>query len=134
MSIAGIPGRILCLGLLISLAAGAHGTAMADLLARRSRLVRRLLGRALAPDKMDRLTQQIQSLDRPEEELRGLPAVSRTFVEEGEATLYSSAVQETLAGVMELAERHGATLSDVYIRRASLEDVFLQLTGRRVRE
>ena len=69
----------------------------------------------------------------PEEELQRLPGTSRVFVEDDEATIYSSTIQETLAGVMELAERYGVALSDVYIRRASLEDVFLHLTGRRIR-
>jgi len=100
-------------------------------------------GKILVLDKPDRLISryfqeraiQFESeVPLPQEELQGLPAVSRTFVEDTEGTIYSSAIQETLAGVTELAERHGASLSDVYIRRASLEDVFLHLTGRRVRE
>jgi len=100
-------------------------------------------GKILVLDKPDRLISryfqeeaiQFESeVPLPEEELGRLPAISRTFVEDKEVTVYSSAVQETLAGVMALAERYGTTLSDVYIRRASLEDVFLHLTGRRMRE
>lgn len=100
-------------------------------------------GKILVLDKPDRLIgryfqeraiQFESEVPLPEEELRRLPAASRVLVEDTEVTVYSSAIQETLAGVMELAERYGATLSDVYIRRASLEDVFLHLTGRRIRE
>jgi len=64
-------------------------------------------GKILVLDKPDRLISryfqeraiQFESeVPLPQEELQGLPAVSRTFVEDTEVTIYSSAIQETLAG------------------------------------
>ena len=49
-------------------------------------------------------------------------------------TLYSKTVASTLAGLIEYAEAHRLTLDDLHVRRATLEDVFLKLTGRRIRE
>ncbi|HHV61619.1 MAG TPA: ABC transporter ATP-binding protein, partial [Firmicutes bacterium] len=49
-------------------------------------------------------------------------------------TLYTRDVTRTISGLMELAEANGGTTGDVIVRRATLEDVFLKLTGRRIRE
>jgi ABC-2 type transport system ATP-binding protein len=49
-------------------------------------------------------------------------------------TLYSQAVAQTLGELTDLGEVHGFTLDDLHVRRATLEDVFLKLTGRRIRE
>jgi ABC-2 type transport system ATP-binding protein len=68
------------------------------------------------------------------EELASLPSVTRVLRENGEMILYSSAPQATLAAVLEQSARRQFDLSDVHIRRATLEDVFLKLTGRHIRE
>jgi ABC-2 type transport system ATP-binding protein len=49
-------------------------------------------------------------------------------------TLYSTAVPRTLGQLTDLGETKGLTLDDLHVRRATLEDVFLKLTGRRIRE
>jgi ABC-2 type transport system ATP-binding protein len=49
-------------------------------------------------------------------------------------TLYSQAVAQTLGELTDLGVTHGFTLDDLHVRRATLEDVFLKLTGRRIRE
>ena len=62
--------------------------------------------------------------------LRSLPGVSRCHVENDEVTLYSTDATRTLQGLMGL----NLKVFDIHIRRASLEDVFLKLTGRRIRD
>ncbi len=76
-------------------------------------------GRAGAPDKA---------------ELEALPAVSRVFYEADEVVLYTSDVPATIAALLELTGRARTEPADLMIRRASLEDVFLELTGRALRD
>ncbi len=49
-------------------------------------------------------------------------------------TIYSTSVPGTLAELTELGQTQGLALDDLHVRRATLEDVFLKLTGRRIRE
>jgi hypothetical protein len=48
----------------------------------------------------------------------------------GTIDLDSEAPQRTLVGLVGLAEERGIELRDLAVRRPSLEDVFLRLTGR----
>jgi ABC-2 type transport system ATP-binding protein len=58
-----------------------------------------------------------------------------TVRQDGKAiTLYSRAVHQTLSDLTDLGKAHDLTLDDLHVRRATLEDVFLKLTGRRIRE
>lgn len=70
----------------------------------------------------------------PREMLAALPAVGQTRFENGHATLYSSDVPRTMAGLFELMSAGTLGFDDMVVRRATLEDVFLKLTGRRIRE
>lgn len=69
-----------------------------------------------------------------EAELRGIPGVTEaTITREAERTMLraaSSDVQATIVGMLHLAEARGVTLGELTSTRASLEDVFLTLTGR----
>lgn len=49
-------------------------------------------------------------------------------------TLYSRGVPQTLGELTDLGQAHHLSLDDLHVRRATLEDVFLKLTGRRIRE
>ncbi|MCC7352895.1 MAG: ABC transporter ATP-binding protein [Anaerolineae bacterium] len=66
--------------------------------------------------------------------LSNLPGVSHAQRENGRLTLFTVAVLATMAGLMELSESGQVTFKDVTMRRATLEDVFLKLTGRRIRD
>ena len=66
--------------------------------------------------------------------LQALPAVSRVVTEEDQVVLYTSDVSATIGGLLELTARAGTEPADLMIRRASLEDVFLELTGRALRD
>jgi ABC-2 type transport system ATP-binding protein len=71
---------------------------------------------------------------RPDE-LAALPAVTSVAErEDGAFDLVSDAPQRTLVGLLGLAEERHVELRDLAVRRPSLEDVFLRLTGREFRE
>jgi ABC-2 type transport system ATP-binding protein len=66
--------------------------------------------------------------------LKGLTGVNGVRQNGKGVTLYSEAVPKTLAELTDLGESHNLALDDLHVRRATLEDVFLKLTGRRIRE
>jgi len=68
-----------------------------------------------------------------EDALRALPGVTRVLVEDGNVTLFTAEVPATMAALMDLAETRTLAFTDLHVRRATLEDVFLRLTGRRIR-
>jgi len=69
-----------------------------------------------------------------EEDFRQLAGVTNVLMEDGKVTVYSSAVSKTVSALLEMAGKRGFELTNLYVRRATLEDVFLKLTGRRIRE
>ena len=66
--------------------------------------------------------------------LAALPGVSAARAEAGGITLAVAAPHEILPRLLEEAGRHAARLSNLRIRHASLEDVFVNLTGRSLRD
>jgi hypothetical protein len=48
--------------------------------------------------------------------------------------LYSSKSSATLLELIKRAEKQSWSLHDLHVQRATLEDVFLRLTGRELRE
>jgi ABC-2 type transport system ATP-binding protein len=66
--------------------------------------------------------------------LRSLPGVRELRQEDEMIHLYSADVSATVAALLALAEEAGADLHDLSVRRASLEDVFLALTGTAIRD
>jgi ABC-2 type transport system ATP-binding protein len=100
-------------------------------------------GKIIAMDEPDALVRQhfqeqaieFQSrLHPPESELKAIPGVARVQMEDGHITTYSTDVPNTMAGLLNLANQHTIEFGDLTVRRATLEDVFLKLTGRRIRE
>jgi ABC-2 type transport system ATP-binding protein len=67
-------------------------------------------------------------------ELEALPAVASVKADENEVLLYTSDVGRTIGALLALAESRGLEPRDLAIRRATLEDVFLDLTGRALRD
>jgi ABC-2 type transport system ATP-binding protein len=63
-----------------------------------------------------------------------LPGVERVVWEEEEVVLYSTTPVETIQALSTLSRRGEIELRDLTMRRVSLEDVYLLLTGRRIRE
>lgn len=71
-----------------------------------------------------------------EEELLKFPGATRVATDLNEAVIYSDSIPATMSAVLKYAESNNLTsmLKDLHVRQASLEDVFLKLTGRKIRE
>jgi ABC-2 type transport system ATP-binding protein len=100
-------------------------------------------GKILAMDTPDRLvksqfTERAIQFPKPEgataQDFADLPGVLRAAEEDDDVVLYSEQVQRSLGALLERADAKGMEMDDVHVRRATLEDVFLKLTGRRIRE
>ncbi|MDA8189540.1 MAG: ABC transporter ATP-binding protein [Dehalococcoidales bacterium] len=66
--------------------------------------------------------------------LKGLEGVSNIREEEGVVTVYTKEAQGTLAVLLSSAAKGEWQMDNMRVRVATLEDVFLKLTGRRIRE
>ncbi len=79
---------------------------------------------------------RFEHLDGVDDDTLGrLPGVRRVVHEEEMATfLYTSDVAATIGALLALAEERGVEPSGLGIRSPSLEDVFLALTGRAIRD
>jgi len=98
-------------------------------------------GKILALDKPSQLIRNMGQRDAVEFAANGeagafekMPGVEEMNVENGLVTLYTRHLDVTLPAVFELARQRGLRVEDFKVRNASLEDVFLHLTGRRIRE
>jgi len=69
-----------------------------------------------------------------DEALSGLPGVESIKHDEGATLLYTADVAATIAALLAAADKLGVEPSNLGIRRPSLEDVFLDLTGRALRD
>jgi len=67
-------------------------------------------------------------------ELGKLQGVTRATVEDGQTVLYSSDVAGTIGTLLSLADGLSVEPKNLGIRQATLEDVFLDLTGRALRD
>lgn len=66
--------------------------------------------------------------------LERLPAVTKVRRKGEEVELFSSSPQTTLLSLIDLSKSAGAEFKDLHVRRPTLEDLFLELTGRSLRE
>jgi len=65
---------------------------------------------------------------------RTIKAVTRSRRDGNLVTLYTCDTTATLSGLTRMAEEGTIHFEDLHVRRATLEDVFLKLTGKRIRE
>mgnify|MGYP000271244003 FL=1 len=68
------------------------------------------------------------------EAVRGIHGVESAAAENGSYRVTTPVPQETLIGIVAAAHEHGVKAEDINMKRASLEDVFLKITGRRIRD
>jgi ABC-2 type transport system ATP-binding protein len=68
------------------------------------------------------------------DELTALPAVTSVKEDEHEVLVYTRDPGKTIGGLLDLADSRGLEPQNLAIRRATLEDVFLDLTGRALRD
>jgi len=91
---------------------------------------KRLMASAQAEQKVEFLIEGTLHVAR----LEAIPGVTRTLDDgHGAFTIYTPEVQPVLKSVLNLAESNGFTLRGLTVEGATLEDVFIQLTGRRIR-
>ncbi|MFS0723389.1 ABC transporter ATP-binding protein [Paenibacillus sp. 1P07SE] len=67
-------------------------------------------------------------------QLRELPAVRQAEIRKDHVLLYTGDLQSSLTALVEMAARERLPLTGLQTRTASLEDVFIQMTGRSLRE
>ena len=70
----------------------------------------------------------------PADQLARLGGVTRSAQEDGQTVLYSSDVPGTIAALLATTDGLGVEPHNLGIRQATLEDVFLDLTGRALRD
>ncbi len=71
----------------------------------------------------------------PEVTFRQLPGVTGLELQEGsQVTMFTTDTMATLGALTRLADSGAIRFDALSVRRATLEDVFLKLTGRRIRE
>jgi len=69
------------------------------------------------------------------DQLRKIKGVSKAAqIKEGEFVIYTKKTQTTLKKLMVLAEKEGYEFRGLRVVGSTLEDVFIKLTGRRIRE
>lgn len=70
-----------------------------------------------------------------EQDLRKFVGVSQAHIENGEVVVYSFDIPGTMSALLEYVRDHNLTekLKNINVRQATLEDVFLKITGRRIR-
>ncbi len=69
-----------------------------------------------------------------DERLSGLSGVQRVAHESDETVLYTSQVPQTVGALLKLGDELGLEGLDLAVRRPTLEDVFIELTGRALRD
>jgi len=67
-------------------------------------------------------------------QLGGLPSVTRVAHEDGVTLLYTGDIPDTIGALLQVAKAAGVEPDNLLVRRATLEDVFLDLTGRAMRD
>jgi ABC-2 type transport system ATP-binding protein len=66
--------------------------------------------------------------------LASLPDVSRVIREGDDVVVYTNNIPSVISGLLGLASKRSTELSELSVRQATLEDVFLKLTGKRIRD
>ncbi len=66
--------------------------------------------------------------------MKALPAVTNVILDDGTVELFSGDVPGTIGALLDYSEEQSIQIEDLHVRRATLEDVFLKLTGRRIRD
>ena len=75
---------------------------------------------------------RVEGLD--DARLAAMAAVSSVKHDDGEVLLYTRDVAATISDLLEATEALGVEAHNLTVRRATLEDVFLDLTGRALRD
>ena len=88
-------------------------------------IAKRFQERAVRFDRLEAL---------PDADLGGLPGVTEVMGDATEVLLYTTDVGRTIGALIAMTDERGLEPKNIAIRRATLEDVFLDLTGRALRD
>jgi ABC-2 type transport system ATP-binding protein len=78
---------------------------------------------------------QFKMKDYPGDQVvANLPNVSKVKKEGDDIVIYTSNIASVISGLLALASQRSTELSELSVRQATLEDVFLKLTGKRIRD
>jgi ABC-2 type transport system ATP-binding protein len=100
-------------------------------------------GQIIALDSPQRLIEsnikesaiQFKMKDYPGDQvLTSLPNVSKVVREGDDIIIYTGDIPSAISGLLAMASQRSAELSELSVRQATLEDVFLKLTGKRIRD
>ena len=100
-------------------------------------------GKIIALDSPQRLIEsnikesaiQFKMNDYPgDQALTSLPDVSKVVREGDDILIYTSNIPSAISGLLAMASQRSTELSELSVRQATLEDVFLKLTGKRIRD
>ncbi|MCT8139429.1 ABC transporter ATP-binding protein [Anaerobacillus sp. CMMVII] len=98
-------------------------------------------GKIMALDTPDKLIAALEmesaiqfKWEKELEPLKSLACVTKVSTLKDQAVLYTTNLQESLISLIKYTDNDQIQLEDLQTRRATLEDVFLQLTGRSLRE
>lgn len=98
-------------------------------------------GRIMALDTPDQLISSLQMESAIQFQWEGetapfkeLSGVTKLTTMKDKLVMYTENIQESLTALIRWADETGQQLNDLQTRKATLEDVFLQLTGRSLRE
>ena len=68
------------------------------------------------------------------DEIERLPAVVNASVQADRVSMFSDDVSTSMSALLQLGQERGEPIQNLRLRRATLEDVFLKLTGRTLRD
>lgn len=100
-------------------------------------------GKIIAMDTPQRLIEahsresaiQFKMKDYPGDDVIGaLPDVSKVHRDGDDTIVYTDNIPSAIGGLLNMASGRSAELSELFVRQATLEDVFLKLTGKRIRD
>ena len=78
---------------------------------------------------------QFKMKDYPGDQvLTSLPDVSKVVREGDDIIIYTGNIPSAISGLLGMASQRSTELSELSVRQATLEDVFLKLTGKRIRD
>jgi ABC-2 type transport system ATP-binding protein len=78
---------------------------------------------------------QFKMKDYPgDQALSRIPGVSKVVQEGGDIIVYTNNIPSVISGLLDMAAQRSDELSELAVRQATLEDVFLKLTGKRIRD
>jgi len=97
-------------------------------------LILRLGGHHVVEFALGRNGEPLEETGQPQQMAAQLAGVQNVRVEDGRIALNVDEPHLVIPALLEEVERNGWRLAHLTTRQASLEDVFVQLTGRRLRE